>query len=201
MNQHTNRKIKSLTNFDYYSGRLDHETLLNVKQYCKDLKSSNNLTGYNEKLAGFIQDEHEVCDDGKQIILPHIYKGANDLFERPVNWKCDSIWVNYQKKYEVNPLHNHTGVLSFVLWINIPYDLDEELNLSFVKHSTLSKSATAFTFVYSDIHGTLCQQPFRLNKQSEGRFIIFHSKLFHMVYPFYTSDDYRISIAGNLEFN
>ncbi len=195
MNQHLNPKVKSLQNFDYYSDKVSKDDLNKIKKWCEETQG---LERYNDKLAGFIQDEYALDDECKDLVLPYIYGGANSLFGNPINWKCDTAWVNYQKKYEVNPLHNHTGMLSFVMWINIPYDLDEELNLPYVKDSTLKKSATAFTFVYSDIHGALAQQPFRLNKRSEGKFIIFHSKLFHMVYPFYTSDGTRISIAGNI---
>ena len=31
-------------------------------------------------------------------------------------------WVNYQKQNEFNPIHNHAGVYSFVIWMKIPYD-------------------------------------------------------------------------------
>ena len=32
------------------------------------------------------------------------------------------------KKHEFNPLHNHDGIYSFVIFVNIPYDLTEEEN-------------------------------------------------------------------------
>ena len=38
-----------------------------------------------------------------------------------------SVWVNFQKKYEFNPLHDHTGIISFVIWIDVPYTKDLEL--------------------------------------------------------------------------
>ena len=199
MNQRLNRRNKFLQNFDYYSGRVSNNTLNDIKEVCLKYRNDPNHVKYNKNLAGFIQDEYLLTDEIENLVMPHIYEGACALFEQPrMEWKLESGWVNYQKKYEINPLHNHTGLLSFVMWINIPYNLDEELSLPYVKDSTIKKSATAFTFVYNDIHGTLCQQPFRLDKRSEGKFVIFPSKLFHMVYPFYTSDGERISIAGNL---
>jgi len=199
MNQHLNRKVKSLQNFDYYSDRLPSNTLTEDKDLCQEYHNAPNSKSYNDKLAGFIQDEYLLTDEIANLVMPHIYEGACALFEQPLmKWKLDAGWVNYQKQYEINPLHNHTGLLSFVMWINIPYDINEELNLPYVKDSTIKKSATAFTFVYHDIHGTLCQQPFRIDKRGEGKFVIFHSQLYHMVYPFYTSDGHRISIAGNI---
>jgi hypothetical protein len=202
MNQHLNRRVKSLQNFDYYSGRLPSNTLTEVKDLCQTYhdQPTNLRPSYNDNLAGFIEDEYFITDEIKNLVMPHIYEGACALFEQPLmKWELDSGWVNYQKKYEINPLHKHTGLLSFVMWINIPYDINKELDLPYVKNSTVKKSATAFTFVYSDIHGTLCQQPFRIDKRGEGKFVVFHSQLHHMVYPFYTSDGHRISIAGNIE--
>jgi len=32
----------------------------------------------------------------------------------------EELWVNFQKKYEYNPLHDHGGMFSFVIWMKIP---------------------------------------------------------------------------------
>ena len=40
--------------------------------------------------------------------------------------KCDSLWVNYQKQHDFNPLHNHRGNLSFVSYLNVPEELKTE---------------------------------------------------------------------------
>jgi len=37
-----------------------------------------------------------------------------------------------------------------------------------------------------------------VDKSWEGTIIMFPAFLHHMVHPFYTSDEYRISISGNL---
>ena len=36
-------------------------------------------------------------------------------------------------------------------------------------------------------------------EENEGEIIMFHSSLFHIVYPFFSSDKDRISIAGNIK--
>ena len=36
--------------------------------------------------------------------------------------------LNLQKKYEYLPNHHHDGVLSYTVWIKIPYELEEEKN-------------------------------------------------------------------------
>ena len=39
-----------------------------------------------------------------------------------------------------------------------------------------------------------------VDKSFEGKGFMFRSSQAHTVYPFYTSDDYRISISGNIGF-
>ena len=43
-----------------------------------------------------------------------------------VEFELNNFWVNYQKQYEFNPLHDHSGIYSFVIFVKIPpADLDE----------------------------------------------------------------------------
>ena len=42
------------------------------------------------------------------------------------DFKLQRLWVNYQKKYDFNPLHIHSGIFSFVIWVQIQYDLKKE---------------------------------------------------------------------------
>ena len=58
--------------------------------------------------------------------------------------------------------------------------------------------ASTFQFVYTDILGAITNIPLFVESGWEGTIVMFPSKLMHIVYPFQTSDDYRISIAGNL---
>ena len=120
------------------------------------------------------------------------------------------ILINHnQKKYECNFLHSHSGNLSFVIWVQIPYDIKNELkfatkisneNISNLEDysSSYQMISSTFKFVYTDFLGKLCNFEMGIDKSSEGNIIMFPSALNHIVYPFYTSDDYRISIAGNL---
>ena len=53
-------------------------------------------------------------------------------------------------------------------------------------------------FVYTDIWGRISSHSLNLDKSCEGKIAIFPSVLNHIVYPFHTSDNYRISVSGNL---
>jgi hypothetical protein len=101
-------------------------------------------------------------------------------------------WLNYQKKHEFNPAHDHDGDLSFVMWLKIPYDLKSELSLQNVRNSNSPRNSM-FEFV-----GDNYSFQIPVSKQMEGSIIMFDSSQRHLVYPFYTSDEFRISFSGNI---
>ena len=110
----------------------------------------------------------------------------------------ESVWVNMQKKLEVNPLHNHDGTLSFVAWLYVPFKLEDERNMENCKNSRTVELASTFQFVYNNVLGTIANCPMFVESGWEAKIVMFPAKLLHIVYPFQTSDEYRISIAGNL---
>lgn len=55
-----------------------------------------------------------------------------------------------------------------------------------------------FEFTYTNILGQLCSAVLPTDKAFEGKICLFPSKLHHQVFPFYSSDEYRISISGNV---
>jgi hypothetical protein len=189
--------------FAYIQSKISKNILEQIK---KDayyvLENKDKFRKCNNDLVGNI--ENEYCPyKSEQILKPILFSLADEYHKysqkdkNPSNWEIDGIWINYQKKYEYNPLHNHSGDLSFVLWVQLPYILKEELELLNSKYSN-SPSNSMFKFVYTDFLGEINSLPIHLDKSSEGTIVIFPSSLNHVVYPFYTSDDYRISIAGNL---
>jgi len=110
--------------------------------------------------------------------------------------KLVDLWVNVQQKHEFNPPHEHTGIMSFTLWLRIPYDLKEEEE-HFPQTSGTSRTSK-FTFHYANLLGQHSNFVVDVDKLHEGTLVMFPSKLNHSVNPFYTTDEYRISIAGNL---
>tara|TARA_B100001996_G_scaffold230811_1_gene178057 strand:+ start:367 stop:1032 length:666 start_codon:yes stop_codon:yes gene_type:complete len=105
------------------------------------------------------------------------------------------LWVNYQKKYDFNPLHIHSGLFSFVIWVAIPYDLEEERKRY---TSTNGNETAAFMFQYNTALGGLDTEYLYIDKSFEWKMAFFPSRLNHGVNPFYTSDEHRVSISGNV---
>ena len=106
-------------------------------------------------------------------------------------------WVNYQKQTEFNPSHTHTGVYSFVIWLKIPTDYEEQN-----KDNTANfKLNGVFEFQYLNILGESCMYRYQLTKKDEGTMLFFPSKLLHAVYPYYNCEEERVSISGNVWLN
>ena len=171
---------------------------------------------FNKNLLGHMDEEYSLNHDKENIAeyleaLAHTYTQANpgyiEMFEEvsKANYYklyLDSLWVNKQKKYEFNPVHHHNGALSFVIWVKIPYNLEDEEKY-FPQTSISSQEGSGsytskFSFVYTDMLGRIRHTPLPIDKTWEGRIIMFPAALHHCVYPFYTSDDYRISVSGNI---
>ena len=167
----------------------------------------NGIVKMNPSLAGQITKEYQITKS-LPLLNPfleemgRVYQKEWDYYpkENPNNNKLtvESVWVNMQKKLEVNPLHNHDGTLSFVAWLYVPFKLEDERNVENCKNSRTVELASTFQFVYSTALGTIANCPMFVESGWEAKIIMFPAKLLHMVYPFQTSDDYRISIAGNL---
>jgi len=167
----------------------------------------SNTVKMNKSLAGQITKEYQITKS-RQLLDPYLEEMARayqkhwDYYpkENPNDnkLKVESVWVNMQKKLEVNPLHNHEGTMSFVAWLHVPFKLEDERNMQNCKNSRTVKLASTFQFVYTQILGNVVNFPLFVENGWEGRIVMFPSPLLHIVYPFQSSDDSRISIAGNL---
>lgn len=190
-------------NLAFVKSKVSSTTLEELKEEAKFiLENSNQFKKYNKKLAGNLEKEYST-HKSQDILRHYLISLANEFHKHSAEnehypqWDIKDLWINFQKKYEHNPLHNHTGVLSFVLWVQIPYHLKNELSHPNCINSN-TPSNSLFEFVYTDFMGRIVQNRIEVDKSWEGTMIMFPSSLYHMVSPFYTSDDYRISISGNL---
>jgi len=190
-------------NLAYVKSKVSSTTLEELKEEAKFiLENSNQFKKYNKELAGNLEKEYST-HKSQDILKPYLISLANEFHKYSVEnehypqWDIKDLWINFQKKYEHNPLHNHTGVLSFVLWVQIPYELKNELSHPNCINSN-TPSNSLFEFVCTDFMGKIVQNRIEVDKSWEGTIIMFPASLHHMVHPFYTSDEYRISISGNL---
>ena len=197
-----------LPNVGLTEGKIPPEIYQSINKEIVDIHTNDQgILKMNESLAGQITKEYQITKS-LPLLNPFLeemgraYQKEWNYYpkENPNDNKLtvESVWVNMQKKLEVNPLHNHDGTLSFVAWLYVPFTLEDERNMENVKDSRTVELASTFQFVYNNVLGTISNCPMFVEKGWEGRIVMFPSKLLHIVYPFQTSDDYRISIAGNL---
>ena len=166
------------------------------------IKTYEAAVPYNDKLAGHIEKEYTFnVPWSLKKTLNIMFQEYQNKFQYYVGDEYvvrDQGWMNYQKKHEFNPLHFHYGAASWVLWVQIPYKLHEEYanpSLNKANH----KVASQFEFVYNKLDGGITTFHLPIDKDWEGTLIMFPAYLKHSVYPFYTSDELRISVSGNID--
>ena len=163
-------------------------------------------------LAGQIHESNALVDKSDWFYtntLSPLCKLYREEFQNigenvPVNqihpYYLRSFWVNYQKQTEFNPIHNHTGVYSFVVWMKIPTKHDEQ-NKNPISLKANTKAISTFQFIHLDIIGGSRPYTYEMNPEVEGTILFFPSQLPHQVYPFYDCKEDRISISGNICLN
>jgi hypothetical protein len=210
---HTPGSFVTLTRTGYMEFIVPYNVMVAIKNDVDRIFESNfTLTKkHNYDLAGAIEKEYQLKDSFSEI-ESFVSVAATEYFselgssKKNLKYKLGraddgtvDLWVNFQKRFEYNPLHKHGGVLSFVIWYQIPYDIEEERKIP-IHQNPNECSAAAFTFVFPDHQtvGGISELKIIVDKSKEGHMIIFPASLRHSVNPFYTSDEYRISISGNL---
>ena len=137
--------------------------------------------------------ERMFYDDWDNYRRYHIKKN-----ESPPKFVMDRFWVNYLKQYEFNPLHNHSGLFSFVIFMKIPTHWEEQHTLNF--DNFRAQVASDFMFVWSEhTENFLRTHYFSLSPEDEGRMLFFPAWLQHQVYPFYECEEQRVTISGNID--
>ena len=126
-----------------------------------------------------------------QHIIPSI-----GYVELKADLMMNDAWVSFQNKHEFNPAHTHPGLLSFVIWLDIPYDRPSEIEHSPGK--SRSNKSGSFTLYYTNTLGSVETLDILLDHTFNNKMIIFPAGLKHSVQPFYSTDRQRVSIAGNL---
>lgn len=164
----------------------------------------------NENLAGHIETENWIDISTIDSLVTPIVTEADSAFlyhSIAARMFIDDLhppilaeaWANRQKKYEFNPIHDHAGIYSFVIWYDIPYTREEENEASpYIATNTKNRNRSGmFSYcgprgIWTDLAGS---------KDWNGVMAIFNSRnTLHTVYPFYSTDKERITISGNYAY-
>ena len=180
-------------------------------QLMEDIKDSDKK--YNENLIGNIKQEfnlynyrekYEEFIIGKAIENKNLIDSLKEidiLFPNNQPLTLGNLWVNFQSKYEFNPIHNHNGVFSFILFLKIPFLSQDELKQGPGVEANVNLAGhLQFLEIDQNSKGCIRTENIAVDKTWEKTGLIFRSYLNHCVHPFYSSDDYRITVAGNIYF-
>ena len=202
-------KVKALipNNYGWFEVKLDPFAFDHLWK-CIDEGRGESL---KHGLAGQIEDSFSLTDIDdyffNKVVLPlcHEYtkRWGMSFTTVPVKdveqmgYGIKNMWVNYQNQHEYNPIHDHGGLFSFVVWMKIPTSFSEQNKISNAAGSNHGVNS-AFCIDYNDIFGGPMNHLYGLNSSYEGMMLFFPSKLRHYVNPYYNCDEQRISISGNI---
>ena len=204
-----NSSINQLKLESFYFGPIICHSKLS-KTFIDELRLRGNKSNmpYNHALAGHIDNENAYNEDDKIWFMnstADIFKAyvanlsrysLNEIGNKPPvkGITLFSLWINYMKQHEFNPLHAHSGDVSFVIYLQVPDEIKNEFK-SF-KGNGIGPGSIGFYYGERADNIKTEYQFF----PGEGDMFMFPAHLKHMVPPF-KSNVTRISVSGNLNFD
>jgi len=197
-----------LKNFGFLQTKLPTNLFIKLKEECQNVKGAKEMSGLSGKGVPKHVYIKKYFPELKDYILHCVdeydknfkYTETLKFLNKDAPFFVAPPWVNIQKRYDFLPIHHHEGILSYNIWIQIPYDIKKELEggEGVRKGRNRPGGAAQLQFIYPMAHGTLGSHIFNLSKLDEGKLIMFPSLFVHALYPFYTTTNVRLSIAGNI---
>ena len=173
------KNLQIFNNVGYLRSALSDSAILPIVNEVQEISNNFNLAiPMNNSLAGNIKKEFELINSRShiaEIVLPLI-KDYDDYFRYSktvsvVNLTnrqivLDRVWVNFQAPTEFNPVHRHTGLFSFVIWINIPFYAEDEIARLPHNNADTIRSGT-FNFYYINSLGKISEETIICDKNFE----------------------------------
>ena len=160
-----------------------------------NIKKEINLNKYTYILENFLLNklaEHKALEE-------RVYSYNWNDTKKDIRLR--EFWVNYQAKHEFNPVHNHAGILSFIIFGKIPFWMADEHKVSpGVAARKNFSGVLQFYKLTNNFRDPITTVDFEVDAGWVGKGVMFLSNLNHCVYPFFSSDDYRITFSGNFYF-
>ena len=159
---------------------------------------------HSEELAGNLdhqmlfpaEDRDWFYTKTKSIFEAYVdgYYKFHNINGFPTPPQLTKLWINFMKAGDYNPPHTHGDTLSFVLFLNVPKELEEERK----EFKGKSAGPGSITFNYGERtipKWTTHQQTFF---PKTGDMYIFPAMMNHYLHPFKTKYVQRISMSGNI---
>ena len=201
---------RNFPNIGVVEGQLPTDTVTNIWSVIDEAR--DNPVDSKPELAGNISSSikldrnSELLKDFTGETIPAFMKQHMEAYGPPYRmamkegeqFYLESLWVNFQRQHEFNPPHDHAGVYSFVIWMQIPTSYEEQRKLPIAVESNADNHISNFAFSYTNTLGRVSTFAYNMEKEAEGYMVMFPSAMLHQVFPFYENDGERISISGNI---
>ena len=191
--------IYNQSNLSFVSEKIPENLYQSLLAYTKK-RRKDETWNYNGRLAGALEQQSSLsewvheCPGFEEYIIrlstqlwSEVYETCPWDFQQTKDVtpyiKLRNLWVNYQRKNEYNPMHTHSGIVSFVIFADIPYGPEER---------NTHRSNGAFQ---------LEAEVLPVDKSWNGVILMFPSTTKHAVYPFKSTDTERVTVSGNLTWN
>lgn len=191
--------IYNQSNLSFVSEKIPENLYQSLLTYTKK-RREDETWNYNGRLAGALEQQSSLsewvyeCPGFEEYIIrlstqlwSEVYETCPWDFQQTKDVtpyiKLRNLWVNYQRKNEYNPMHTHSGIVSFVIFADIPYGPEER---------NTHRSNGAFQ---------LEAEVLPVDKSWNGVILMFPSTTKHAVYPFKSTDTERVTVSGNLTWN
>jgi len=191
--------IHSQSNLNFVAEKIPEDIYWSLLDYTRK-RRLDEVWNMNSRLAGALDQQSSLsewkyeCPGLEEYLLDRV-NGIWDWVYTTCPWEFNktkditrfirlhNLWVNYQKKDQYNPVHVHSGVVSFVIFVDIPYGPEERDNF------------------YSDGAFQLEKEVLPVDSSWNGTLLMFPSTTNHAVYPFRSTDKERTTVSGNIAWN
>ena len=204
---------RNFPNVGVVEGQLPEEVVDNIWKVVNEAREQPE--DMKPELAGNISSSIRLDSNSPLLekfvteIVPNFMKSHMEAYGPPYRitmkegegFNLESLWVNFQKQNEFNPPHDHAGVYSFVIWMQIPTSYAEQKKLDICANSNADNHISNFAFSYTNTLGKISNFAYNMEKEAEGYMVMFPSSMLHQVFPFYDNDGERISISGNINID
>ena len=116
---------------------------------------------------------------------------------KPIGLK--TAWCNVQQSGEYFAAHTHNGVFSFALWLEVPFTQDDERAWREARGKS-GRETASFQFHYTDALGRITPEVLEVDATWENKIILFPGEMMHSVTPYYSTQDKRIVVSGNIDY-
>ena len=191
--------IHSQSNLNFVAEKIPEDIYWSLLDYTRK-RRLDEVWNMNSRLAGALDQQSSLsewkyeCPGLEEYLLDRV-NGIWDWVYTTCPWEFNktkditrfirlhNLWVNYQKKDQYNPVHVHSGVVSFVIFVDIPYGPEERDNF------------------YSDGAFQLEKEVLPVDSSWNGILLMFPSTTNHAVYPFRSTNKERTTVSGNIAWN